>query len=233
MEVGTLPEYRIVDECGKEGTTYWIIGLDNTPIPEHLRAGFEKKEEVTHSEGDSKTVFLTLKKAKSTTISSNCSVKIAADVGDIQHQHYLGDVSDFLSSAYRFSRKQKSEASFVISIDKLSPKIHRAVDLAQARNRAREWANGRGDVQGVPQYFKKLAEEFCQKHGCALTTLTGDQLKKERFGLMHAVGRGSANEPVFINMAYQGNPDSDNWISFVGKGVCFDTGGYNLKPSKF
>ena len=49
---------------------------------------------------------------------------------------------------------------------------------------------------------------------------------------MHAVGRGSANEPVFINMAYRGNPDSNDWISFVGKGVCFDTGGYNLKPSK-
>lgn len=49
---------------------------------------------------------------------------------------------------------------------------------------------------------------------------------------MHAVGRGSQNEPVFVNLAYKGNPDSDSWVSFVGKGVCFDTGGYNLKSSK-
>ena len=49
---------------------------------------------------------------------------------------------------------------------------------------------------------------------------------------MHAVGRGSQNEPVFINLAYKGNPNSDEWTSFVGKGVCFDTGGYNMKPSK-
>jgi len=42
---------------------------------------------------------------------------------------------------------------------------------------------------------------------------------------MHAVGRGSLNEPVFINLSYKGNPDSNEWISFVGKGVCFDTGG--------
>ena len=50
---------------------------------------------------------------------------------------------------------------------------------------------------------------------------------------MHAVGRGSNNEPVFVNIAYNGNPDSDAWISYVGKGVCFDTGGYNIKPSIF
>jgi leucyl aminopeptidase len=49
---------------------------------------------------------------------------------------------------------------------------------------------------------------------------------------MHAVGRGSQNEPVFVNLAYKGNPDSSDWISFVGKGVCFDTGGYNIKSCK-
>lgn len=46
---------------------------------------------------------------------------------------------------------------------------------------------------------------------------------------MHAVGRASKNEPIFVNLAYRGNPNSDEWTSFVGKGVCFDTGGYNIK----
>ena len=48
---------------------------------------------------------------------------------------------------------------------------------------------------------------------------------------MHAVGRASKNEPAFINLCYNGNPDCDNWIAFVGKGVCFDTGGLNIKPT--
>lgn len=48
---------------------------------------------------------------------------------------------------------------------------------------------------------------------------------------MHAVGRGSINDPVFVNLAYKGNPDSDAWVSYVGKGVCFDTGGYNIKST--
>lgn len=48
---------------------------------------------------------------------------------------------------------------------------------------------------------------------------------------MHAVGRASKNAPTFINLKYHGNPDSDKWVSFVGKGVCFDTGGLNIKPT--
>jgi leucyl aminopeptidase len=51
--------------------------------------------------------------------------------------------------------------------------------------------------------------------------------------LHHAVGRSSVNEPSFVNLAYNGNPDSDEWVAFVGKGVCFDTGGYNIKTSIF
>jgi len=48
---------------------------------------------------------------------------------------------------------------------------------------------------------------------------------------MHAVGRASKNEPVFINLKYHGNKDCDKWVSFVGKGVCFDSGGLNIKPT--
>lgn len=49
---------------------------------------------------------------------------------------------------------------------------------------------------------------------------------------MHAVGRASKNTSAFVNLKYHGNPDSDKWVAFVGKGVCFDTGGYNIKPGK-
>ena len=36
-----------------------------------------------------------------------------------------------------------------------------------------------------------------------------------------------------MNLAYNGNPDSDSWIAFVGKGVCFDAGGLDIKACKF
>ena len=49
---------------------------------------------------------------------------------------------------------------------------------------------------------------------------------------MHAVGRASRNEPTFINLKYNGNPQSDKWVAFVGKGVCFDAGGLDIKTGK-
>ncbi len=48
---------------------------------------------------------------------------------------------------------------------------------------------------------------------------------------MHATGRASVNKPIFVNIAYKGNPNDDKWISYIGKGLCFDTGGLNIKPS--
>lgn len=103
------------------------------------------------------------------------------------------------------------------------------MNLAEAKNKTKEWTNGRGDVEGIPAYFKKLAKDFAQEYKLILTTFSGEELLTEGFRLMHAVGRGSVNEPIFINMAYKGAPDSDKWTAFVGKGVCYDTGGYNIK----
>ena len=61
----------------------------------------------------------------------------------------------------------------------------------------------------------------------------GDALLNEGFRLLHAVGRASKNSPAFVNLSYKGNPDSDSWIAFVGKGVCFDAGGLDIKPCNY
>ena len=152
-------------------------------------------------------------------------------MGDHEHEHYLGEVSDFLCTVHKYDRKEKRSKVATILIDKSSPKIHRVVNLAEAKNKAREWCSGRGDVEGTPQYFKKLAKDFAHEYGVRITVYSGQELLDEGFRLMHAVGRGSDNEPVFVNLAYEGNPDSDKWTAFVGKGVCFDSGGYHLKTS--
>lgn len=113
-----------------------------TSVPKNLLSSFEKNGEVT----DDKVVFLTLTKAKSKVISEDCFIKVDADVGDSEHEHYLGDLSDFLSSAHKFDRREKRNHVPTVEIDKESPKVHRAVNLAESKNKSREWANGRGDV---------------------------------------------------------------------------------------
>lgn len=53
----------------------------------------------------------------------------------------------------------------------------------------------------------------------------------EGFNLLHAVGRASKNEPIFVNLEWNGDKDNDQFLSIVGKGLCFDAGGLNLKPT--
>jgi leucyl aminopeptidase len=50
--------------------------------------------------------------------------------------------------------------------------------------------------------------------------------------LFHAVGRASSKQPALINMAYRGSPQSENWVSLIGKGVCFDAGGLDIKSTQ-
>jgi leucyl aminopeptidase len=96
--------------------------------------------------------------------------------------------------------------------------------------RSKEWANGRGDIEGVPQYFISQAERISKQYGAKLVVYEGDQLLEQGFRLVHAVGRASINKPAFVNLSHNGNPKSDQWVAFVGKGVCFDTGGLDIKP---
>lgn len=50
-------------------------------------------------------------------------------------------------------------------------------------------------------------------------------------GLFHAVGRAATSEPRLVAIHYQGNPESTETIALVGKGLTYDTGGLNLKPT--
>lgn len=54
---------------------------------------------------------------------------------------------------------------------------------------------------------------------------------EEKFPMVYAVGKGSTNPPRMVMLEYKGNPESEKHIALVGKGVTFDSGGTNLKPS--
>jgi hypothetical protein len=105
-------------------------------VPEQLQTAFQKKGEATLTEAHGKTVFLSLCKAKTTNISSDCFVTVSKNVCDTEHEHYLGDISDLLCSAYEFNRKSIKKAPHTIRIDKSVPRVHRLVNLAEARNQS-------------------------------------------------------------------------------------------------
>lgn len=199
-------------------------------MPEELKDSFLANGEATHNHGGNKTIFLTPHKASTASITSDVTVRVTELSS--KGKEYLGEISGLLSSAYFFSRKQVNPAPYVISVENTVPEAELLIHLAETRNQTREWGNGRGDIQGVPEYFRNISQHFAKEHNLSYTEIVGDDLAKQGFGLMHAVGRASVNKPVFVNLGYKGNPNSESWVAFVGKGVCFDTGGLNIKTGK-
>jgi leucyl aminopeptidase len=72
---------------------------------------------------------------------------------------------------------------------------------------------------------KSLAKEFKAK----ITVTVGDQLLKKNYPTIHMVGRGAEDAPRLIDLVW--GEASHPKVTLVGKGVCFDTGGYDIKPS--
>ena len=80
-----------------------------------------------------------------------------------------------------------------------------------------------------PAELAAAAKALAERHGAELAVTTGDALLAANYPAVHAVGRASAKPPCLIDLRW-GNP-SDPKVTLVGKGVCFDSGGLDIKPS--
>ncbi|MBR56695.1 MAG: leucyl aminopeptidase [Myxococcales bacterium] len=79
-----------------------------------------------------------------------------------------------------------------------------------------------------PDELEAAARDLAEAHGAKIKVIKGDSLLKQNFPMVHAVGRASVREPRLIDIRW--GSTSNPRVSLVGKGVCFDTGGLNLKP---
>lgn len=103
-------------------------------------------------------------------------------------------------------------------------------EISEARNFGRTLCNLRPD-RCTPFYFVNLVEEFAKENKLNFTIFRDEELKAEGLNLIYTVGHGSVNRPAFAVVEYRGRPDEETSIALVGKGVTFDAGGINIKPS--
>ena len=78
-----------------------------------------------------------------------------------------------------------------------------------------------------PAELEAAARTLAEQHGAEISCITGADLLDQNFPMIHAVGRAAACDPRLIDLRWG---KSGPRITLVGKGVCFDTGGLNLKP---
>jgi leucyl aminopeptidase len=106
----------------------------------------------------------------------------------------------------------------------------RARTLAAAMTLARDLVNT-PPADMVPADLAAVAEQVAAASGLAVRVLDENELAKEGYGGILAVGMGSAHPPRLVRLEYT-HPDADRTVVFAGKGITFDSGGLSLKPSK-
>ncbi|MCP8896691.1 leucyl aminopeptidase family protein [Shinella daejeonensis] len=80
-----------------------------------------------------------------------------------------------------------------------------------------------------PEALEAAIRSLAGHYGATVTTIAGDDLLAENFPLIHAVGRASAEAPRLVELRW--GRKGHRRVTLVGKGVCFDTGGLDIKPA--
>ena len=129
--------------------------------------------------------------------------------------------------SYQFSsykKPKRAPAALVWPADTDQAEVER---VSRAVFLARDLINTPAEDMG-PEQLAAAAKRVAETHGAKLTVTIGDDLLKSNYPTIHIVGRASDREPRLIDVRW--GEQSAPKVTLVGKGVCFDTGGLDLKP---
>ena len=100
--------------------------------------------------------------------------------------------------------------------------------IAEGVALARDLINTPANDMGPAELEAGRARRLAREHGASIRAIVGDDLLKQNFPLIHAVGRASPRAPRLIDITW--GDAAHPKVTLVGKGVCFDTGGLDIKP---
>ncbi len=132
----------------------------------------------------------------------------------------------WLLESYRFSRyrAQKPMSARLQASEGLD--TARLEIIAAGERLSRDLINTPPNDMG-PDELETRSRALAEEHGASISVTKGAQLLDGNLPLIHAVGRASPRPPRLLDMRWGENGPQ---LTLVGKGVCFDTGGLNLKP---
>lgn len=112
----------------------------------------------------------------------------------------------------------------------LPGQFERVAAFVESVNLVRDLVNTPANYM-MPLHLAECMRELAKDFDADYQQLTGEDLIEQNFPAVHAVGRASDHKPRLLEL-FWGDEDHPR-VSLVGKGVCFDTGGLDIKPSQF
>lgn len=131
--------------------------------------------------------------------------------------------------AYQFTRYKKATrepAQLYLPVS-LAAEVH---NIVQSVYLVRDWINTPTDDMG-PSELAAETEKLAKENHASFTQIVGEALLEQNYASIYTVGRASDDAPRLLDLRW-GNPDHPK-VTLVGKGVCFDSGGLDIKPSSY
>jgi len=134
----------------------------------------------------------------------------------------------FALGSYRFGRYCKTDEPEVRLVPPEGVDAADVMRMAEAAMLARDLINTPSNDMG-PEELARAASDVAGRFGASFNCVASEELTRQNFPLIHAVGMASSRAPRLIDFTW-GDPAHPK-VTLIGKGVCFDTGGLDLKPS--
>jgi leucyl aminopeptidase len=141
-----------------------------------------------------------------------------------EHDAFSWDLGSYLFTRYKRGTRKPSD----LQLDG-STRVREGLELAHAVRLVRDLVNTPTEDMG-PEDLSDVAREQAERFGGEFDEWVGDELLGQNFPAIHAVGRAAARPPRLLEINW-GNPKHPR-VAIVGKGVCFDTGGLDIKTAE-
>lgn len=148
--------------------------------------------------------------------------------GDLEPDLATAFAAGWAVGSYAFTRYRKRRRAPARLVWPAAADRGEATRVADAIWLVRDLVNTPPEDLG-PGELADAAVTLGRRHGATVRVLRGDELLAQNYPMVHAVGRGSSRPPCLVDLTW-GDPAAPK-VTLVGKGVCFDSGGYDLKPA--
>lgn len=207
---------------GKFGQTYLLHTLGKIPADKILIIGFGKKEEFDHNK-------MRVAVAKSIKKLQQIKAKKAAFDFDVNVDYGKSAAIGAMIADYAYDKYKSEKAHHLdeITFARFSENdLNEGIIFGEAMKFTRDLANTPAQI-ATPTKLSEIAKEL---EGIETKVFDKEEIARMGMGAYLAVGQGSVQPPKFIHMKYTGK-NVKKKIALIGKGICFDSGGLDIKPA--
>ena len=231
----------------------FISNLEYSYISDLLKTSDFKKKLLVFNLPKKKIILVSIKKNIKNSEIESLGAELYGQINFGKNSQYVINTENVIDSyknfigyflhglklkSYEFKKYKSKKETRLITINVLGRKNNlsnldqmKFKALEQGTFYARDLVSEPGNVLHPDEYAKRI--KSLKKYGLKINIYDQKKLKKIGMNALLGVGQGSIRGSYLVTMEWNGVRNSSKPLAFIGKGVCFDTGGYSLKPAKF